>query len=118
VFGYCDPRTVSLEDISTWRKMIEKTVSLCEAHRCVKIWRAMWKVAASLGYCERDADPSLGVRNRAAPGRSATWTEGEVVRPNLEGLTGITRHGMISFTGFRSYRSSGRTAESLAPDRQ
>ncbi|MGZ8308690.1 MAG: hypothetical protein ACXWU0_02510 [Rhodoplanes sp.] len=28
----------------------------------------------------RDADPSLGVRNRAAPGRSATWTEGEVAR--------------------------------------
>jgi hypothetical protein len=28
----------------------------------------------------RDADPSLGVRNCAAPGRSATWTEGEVAR--------------------------------------
>ena len=28
----------------------------------------------------RDADPSLGVRNRAAPGRSATWSEGEVAR--------------------------------------
>ena len=28
----------------------------------------------------RDADPSLGVRNPAAKGRSATWTEGEVVR--------------------------------------
>jgi hypothetical protein len=40
----------------------------------------MWKVAAALGYCVRDADPSLGVRNRAAPGRSETWTEGEVVR--------------------------------------
>jgi len=80
VFGDCDPRTVSLEDVSAWRKMIEETVSLREAHRCVKIWRAMWKVAAALGYCMRDADPSLGVRNRAAPGRSATWTEGEVAR--------------------------------------
>ncbi len=80
VFGDCDPRTVSLEDISAWRKMIEETVSLREAHRCVKIWRAMWKVAAALGYCMRDADPSLGIRNRAAPGRSATWSEGEVVR--------------------------------------
>jgi hypothetical protein len=28
----------------------------------------------------RDADPSLGVRNSAAPGRSAVWSEGEVVR--------------------------------------
>jgi hypothetical protein len=80
IFGDCNPRTVSLEDISAWRRAIEDTVSLREAHRCLKIWRALWKVAAALGYCLRDADPSLGVRNRAAPGRSATWTEGEVAR--------------------------------------
>jgi len=80
VFGDCDPRTVSLEDISAWRKMIEEAVSLREAHRCIKIWRALWKVSAALGFCMRDADPSLGVRNRAAPGRSATWSEGEVAR--------------------------------------
>jgi integrase len=80
VFGDCDPRTVTLEEVDAWRAMIEETVSLREAHRCVKIWRAMWKVAAACGYCAREADPSLGMRNRAAPGRSATWTEGEVVR--------------------------------------
>jgi integrase len=80
VFGDCDPRTVTLEDISAWRAMIEETVSLREAHRCIKIWRAVWKVSAALGYCVRDADPSLGVRNRAAPGRSLTWTEGEAAR--------------------------------------
>ncbi len=60
--------------------MIEEKVSLREAHRCLKIWRAMWKVLAALGYCMRDADPSLGVRNRSAPGRSMTWSEGEVAR--------------------------------------
>jgi integrase len=80
VFGDCDPRTVTLEDLSAWRKAIEETVSLREAHRCLKIWRALWKVSAALGYCIRDADPSLGVRNRAAGGRSATWAEGEAVR--------------------------------------
>jgi len=80
IFGDCNPRSVSLENISAWRKAIEETVSLREAHRCLKIWRAMWKVAAALGYCVRDADPSLGVRNRAAPGRNLQWTEGEVVR--------------------------------------
>ena len=80
VFGDVDLRTVTLEDISAWRKTIEDTVSLREAHRCLKIWRAMWKVAAALGYCVRDADPGLGVRNRAAPGRSLQWSEGEVVR--------------------------------------
>jgi hypothetical protein len=80
VFGDVDLKTVTLEDISEWRKTVEETVSLREAHRCLKIWRAMWKVAAALGYCVRDADPSLGVRNRAAPGRNLQWSEGEVVR--------------------------------------
>jgi hypothetical protein len=79
-FGDVDPRMVTLEKISAWRKTIEETISLREAHRCLKIWRAMWKVAAALGYCQRDADPSLGVRNRAAPGRKLQWSEGEVVR--------------------------------------
>jgi len=80
IFGDTDPRTVTLEDISAWRKVIDDTVSLREAHRALKIWRALWKVSAALGYCRRDADPSLGVRNTAAKGRSEIWTEGEVVR--------------------------------------
>jgi hypothetical protein len=80
IFGDTDPRTVILEDLSAWRKAIEDTVSLREAHRAIKIWRALWKVSAALGYCSRDADPSLGIRNSAAKGRSETWTEGEVVR--------------------------------------
>ena len=80
VLGDCDPRTVRLDDVSAWRKFIEDTVSLREAHRAMKIWRALWKVAAALGYCIRDADPSLAVRNSAAPGRSAQWSEGEAVR--------------------------------------
>jgi hypothetical protein len=80
VFGDVDPRTVELEQMDSFRKKIEQKISLREAHRCIKIWRALWRVMAALGYCERDADPSLGLRNRAAKGRSATWTEGEVVR--------------------------------------
>lgn len=43
IFGDCDPRTVTLEDLSAWRKAIEDMVSLREAHRCLKIWRALWK---------------------------------------------------------------------------
>jgi hypothetical protein len=54
--------------------VIEETVSLREAHRCVKIWRAMWKITAALGYCERDADRSLGVGNRCA------WPLGDLDR--------------------------------------
>jgi hypothetical protein len=80
IFGDCDPRTVTLEDVDAWRATVEEMVSLREAHRCIKIWRAMWGVSAALGYCVRDADPSLGITNRAAKGRSAVWSEGEVVR--------------------------------------
>jgi hypothetical protein len=53
---------------------------LREAHGALKIWRVLWKGSAALGYCTRDADPSLGVRNAAAVGRSATWSEGKAVR--------------------------------------
>ncbi|MFJ5486931.1 hypothetical protein ACIKTA_04525 [Hansschlegelia beijingensis] len=80
IFGDVDPRTVTLADMSLWRAAIEKAVSLREAHRCLKIWRALWKVLAALQYCEREKDPSLVVRNSAEKGRSETWSEGEVVR--------------------------------------
>ena len=80
IFGDVDPRTVRLADVSAWRITIEEMVSLREAHRALKIWRALWKVAAAQGYCTRDADPSLAVRNSSPAGRSETWTEGEAVR--------------------------------------
>jgi hypothetical protein len=80
VFGDVDPRTVTMEDISAWRQMVEETISLREAHRALKIWRALWKVAGSMHYCDPHNDPSLAVPNRAAPGRSATWAEGGVAR--------------------------------------
>lgn len=80
VFGDCDPKTVTLEDLDAWRTMIEQTVSLRGAHRCIKMWRALWRKLAALHYCVRDDDPALGIANRAAKGRSAVWAEGEVVR--------------------------------------
>lgn len=80
VFGDADPRSVDLVTISAFRQHIEDAVSLREAHRVIKIWRALWKVMAAMGFCVRDADPSLGVRNSAAKGRSATWSEGEAAR--------------------------------------
>src|SRR5580692_11427937 len=79
-FGPCRPSRVTLAQISTFRRMVEANVSLREAHRCVKIWRALWRVAAALKYCQRDADPSLGVRNVEPKPRQAVWEHGEVVR--------------------------------------
>lgn len=80
IFGDIAPHTVGLEEISAWRAHLEATVGLRETHRAMKIWRALWKVAAAMHYCEREDDPSLGVRNNAAAGRSETWSEGEVAR--------------------------------------
>jgi hypothetical protein len=74
------PGTISLEDMSAVRAEIEAHVSLREAHRVIKIWRALWKVAAAMGYCDRERDPTLGIRNSAPAPRQALWREGEIVR--------------------------------------
>ena len=74
------PGTISLEDMSEVRTAIEARVSWREAHRVIKIWRALWKVAAAMGYCDREREPSLGIRNSAPPPRQALWREGEIVR--------------------------------------
>lgn len=79
-FGDYRPTAVTMPLISAWRQQVEDTISLREAHRAVKIWRALWKVMAAMGYCQRDADPSLGVRNSEPRGRKETWREGEAVR--------------------------------------
>ena len=41
---------------------------------------AAYTFTSALTVVQGRLDPSLGVRNCAAPGRSATWTEGEVAR--------------------------------------
>lgn len=74
-----DPRTVSLEGVSELRALVEAKVSNREAHRVIKVWRAAWKTWAALGYCDREKDPSLGIRNRSEKGGSATWKETEVL---------------------------------------
>ena len=77
VFGPCSPRAVTLEHISAFRAKVERDVSTREAHRCLKIWRALWRVAAAQGYCERDADPSLGERNKEPARRQALWSHSD-----------------------------------------
>lgn len=80
LFGDVDPKAVDLEDMSELRKLVEERVSLREAHRVIKIWRALWQAVAALKYCKKDEDPSWGVRNTAAAGRSDSWIEGEAMR--------------------------------------
>jgi hypothetical protein len=42
VFGDVRPRSVTLEHISAFREKVERDVSRREAHRVIKIWRALW----------------------------------------------------------------------------
>jgi hypothetical protein len=79
-FGPCRPSTVTLAQISGFRQLIEQRVSLREAHRCIKVWRALWRVAAALRYCARDSDPSLGVRNVEPKTRTAVWSHAEALK--------------------------------------
>lgn len=80
VFGRFPPSLVPMPAISEWRQTIENTISLREAHRALKIWRALWKVMAALKYCQLEGDPSLAVVNTEPKGRRETWSEGEAVR--------------------------------------
>ena len=61
-FGPCRPSAITLAQVSRFRQLVEANVSLREAHRCIKIWRALWRVVAALKYCRPDADPTFGVR--------------------------------------------------------
>jgi len=95
IFGRCAPNTVTLDLISRFRLKIEREVSTREAHRCIKIWRAIWRVAAAQGYCQRDADPSLGIRNREPERRQALWTDLEA-REMVKGAWRAGFHGLAA----------------------
>jgi hypothetical protein len=79
VFGNKDPRTVTLSMISAFRDAIRDRYGVREAHRVIKIWRALWRVNALNKFCDIDLDPSKGFENHAAEGRSMFWLEAEAV---------------------------------------
>jgi hypothetical protein len=89
-FGVSDPKSIESEDFlaidsKTAKPIglvaeIEREVSISERHRVIKVWRALWKKMAAMGYCTLDADPSLAFSNKAPDARQDIWTEGEVVR--------------------------------------
>lgn len=86
VFGDLAPRAVDLVLCDRWYAELLGIVGVREAHRAMKIWRALWKVISTIrapsgaSYCEKTADPSLGVRRKAPAPRQAIWYEGEAVR--------------------------------------
>ncbi len=86
VFGDADPRTLDLMRLDQWYAGLLELVGVREAHRAMKIWRALWKRIATIkradgeAYCTRDADPSLGVTRKTPQPRAAFWFAGEAVR--------------------------------------
>jgi hypothetical protein len=78
--GNVAPSTIEFEMLSELRQLAYDAVSLHQAHRVIKIWRALWNVMAAMKLCEAEADPSKAIRNSAPKGRSATWSEAEAVK--------------------------------------
>jgi len=83
VFGDRDPKTVMPEALLALRSKVAERVSLTEAHRVIKVWRALWKKLEAFGYCaDRDgprSDPSLAFSNMAPNPRQDVWQHHEVV---------------------------------------
>lgn len=80
IFGDVAPRTVSVEDVDAWYAALRDGISVAEAWRAVKIWRALWGMISRMGYCVAEADPSLAIRRKTPKPRSETWLEREAVR--------------------------------------
>ncbi len=80
VFGDIRPNDVTFDLVDEWYAALLETRGISEAFRAMKIWRALWQVAAAMKLCVADADPSAGVRRKTPRGRSQVWHEGEVVR--------------------------------------
>jgi hypothetical protein len=87
IFGMDDPKKITMESMSQWYrgdgeklKGLLNGLGVREAHRAMKIWRALWQVMAAMKYCHKDEDPSFGIRRVTPKARRETWMEGAVVR--------------------------------------
>jgi hypothetical protein len=95
MFGDMAPSRVTFDLLDKWyAKGLEKK-GVREAHRAMKIWRALWRVAGAMKYCDPDNDPSLGIRRKTPTPRSAVWTEGEAVRL-VKGAWRMGYHGLAA----------------------
>jgi hypothetical protein len=82
--GDRDPKTVTPEALLALRLKVAARVSATEAHRVIKVWRALWKKLEAFAYCaDKDgprSDPSLAFYNTAPDPRQAVWHHGEVLQ--------------------------------------
>jgi hypothetical protein len=72
-----DPKTGNVTGLMA---KIEMRVSPVERHRVVKVWRALWKKMAAMGYCKKEADPTLTFANTQPQPRQDVWQHHEVLQ--------------------------------------
>lgn len=87
IFGDCDGNTVSFENLDLWYGGDPKNPEIVgllqsagvrEAHRAMKIWRALWAVLSTMNRDNGDKyvsgkDPSLGIRRKTPKARNAFY---------------------------------------------
>jgi hypothetical protein len=79
IFGDRPWRAASFDQLDRWYASILAAKGVREAHRAMKIWRALFVVATAL-HKTVALDPSRGIRRKTPRPRTAVWTEGEAVR--------------------------------------
>lgn len=80
VFGTVSPKSVRFEHLDEFYAALLEDRGVSEAYRAIKHWRRLYKRMGAMGYCDPNADPSLGIRRITPQPRSHVWREGEVVR--------------------------------------
>ena len=93
------PASITLMVVSKLREKIAAKISQREAHRTVKVFRALWRVCAALGYTGNAVDPSSGIRNTEPTPRQAVWTEGEAARAAKDAWR-AGYHGLAALLAF------------------
>lgn len=80
VFGDIPPSKIKAQALDRWYRQVLSDSGVREAHRAMKIWRALWQQAAAFGYCSSEKDPSAGIRRETPQARQVVWSEGEIAR--------------------------------------
>jgi hypothetical protein len=67
--------------VTSTRRAVTERVSESEAHRVIKVWRALWKKLKPLKYpVDPNADPSRLFSNTAPDPRQEVWSHKEVLK--------------------------------------
>jgi hypothetical protein len=97
VFGDQSPKVVTPEQLLTLRTKVAAKVSETEAHRVIKVWRALWKKMQAFKLVSAEVkDPSLAFSNTAPDPRQETWQHREVLRL-------VQRAWRMGFRGLAAY---------------